>query len=334
VSVRAPGTTDLTRAALVCAVLLLNASRPALAQQFTVQGQIVEEGRTETPVAGATVTLADRTGVLSDAAGRFRINNVPAGRYVLSVRALGYAPAELTLIVSRDTTVRVALQVSPVEVDPLQVQARQVRLRGVVRDRVSGLWLIDAEVTAGDHKDRADPLGRFNLGQFPSGVPVRLQVRSFGYLPVALTMTPERDTSVVVELESDPLMQRMITVQRERIDARSEGRRYGILPVLERAELIKNLDFSIAEIIQRRLGPVMSKRIACMIVDEKPFDWRADVLLPDRVERVEFIQYPATMRRTLMVRIYTRNFVRDLIAGHSELLEKERAITRLPTQCR
>ncbi len=84
------------RAGLLAALLALFASPALSAQAGTVTGTVVEapSGR---PLAAVTVTLrsaADSSravGGTTDAAGRFRIANVAAGRYALQASLLGYS---------------------------------------------------------------------------------------------------------------------------------------------------------------------------------------------------------------------------------------------------
>jgi outer membrane cobalamin receptor len=85
------------RGRLLTALLALFAAQGLSAQAGTVTGTVVEapSGR---PLAAVTVTLrsaADSTravGGTTDAAGRFRIGNVAAGRYTLQASLLGYTP--------------------------------------------------------------------------------------------------------------------------------------------------------------------------------------------------------------------------------------------------
>jgi hypothetical protein len=87
----------------------------------------------------------------------------------------------------------------------------------------------------------------------------------------------------------------------------------------------------------------MAERIRCTIVDENPIlgGWRYQTLLPDEVQRVEITEYTPPMRagrmtvpRGLMVRVYTRAFVQDMVRGKAQLIRKEVAMTPMAGLCR
>jgi hypothetical protein len=116
------------RAIMLAALLALFAAPAALrAQAGTVTGTVVESpsGR---PLAAATVTLrsaADSTraaGGTTDAAGRFRIANVAAGRYTLTATLLGHAPYRRA---------DVAVGAQGADLGTLQLAASTVRLEEV-----------------------------------------------------------------------------------------------------------------------------------------------------------------------------------------------------------
>lgn len=91
----------------------------------TVLGRVVDASRLE-PVGHAEITLApgDRRTV-SDAEGRFRFEEVPAGEYELRVRFLGYETAVRELVVEADEPVEIEVRVAPgpVTVEDLDVSA-------------------------------------------------------------------------------------------------------------------------------------------------------------------------------------------------------------------
>ena len=280
--------------------------------------------------------MSSRTPVLTGQDGRFSFSQVQPGRYSLAVQAIGFAPEDLTIVVAADTTVLVALDPAPLQLDTLAVRTRDVTVRGEVREAESDVWLMGAEVFATpDLTTKTDPIGRFKLSRVPSGIPLTVRVQSFGYLPLAVTIVPQRDTTLQVVLSYDPVVQRMIAQQLERIDDRSEGRRYAPLPVLDRDELLKDLNNPLGTMLQRRLGQRMHGRIACTIIDENPImaSWRFESLLPDEVQRIEITVLPGPTR-PLMVRIYTREFIQDMVRGKGELVRKDLALGRMGAQCR
>lgn len=85
------------RAPACLLVLMLTIAGPdALAQGTTsaLLGTVRDSARA--PVVAATI-LAARMSVTSDSAGRFALEGLPAGRVTVSVRRLGYEPANLVL---------------------------------------------------------------------------------------------------------------------------------------------------------------------------------------------------------------------------------------------
>ena len=99
------------------------AAAPAIAQQGIVAGTVVRAG-TMTPVEGAQVQLqGTRLGTATDAAGRFRITNVPgaAGTDVtLQVRRLSFQPTTATARVGA-ADVRIVIAEATVRLDEVVV---------------------------------------------------------------------------------------------------------------------------------------------------------------------------------------------------------------------
>ncbi|MGH7578154.1 MAG: SusC/RagA family TonB-linked outer membrane protein, partial [Longimicrobiales bacterium] len=90
--------------------------RLALARQGTVTGQVNELG-TGRPLVGARVQiLATNLGALTDAEGRFRIVDVPAGDVEVQVQLLGYVTATQSATVASRATATVNFELAP---DPL-----------------------------------------------------------------------------------------------------------------------------------------------------------------------------------------------------------------------
>lgn len=327
-----------------CRTLLLLAGLVALTAspgtgsaqtRHTLTGRVVERGTTA-GLPGVPVALTGQASRLTDEEGRFRFEDLAPGRYILTVRGIGYTPAVVPVVVSGDTAVVVELDVAPVAMDTLRARAGEVRVRGRVRDPVLDDWLIDAEVFGTpDREDVTDGVGRFDLGDVPAGVPLTVMVRSFGYLPVTVTFEPSRDTTLVFELERDPVAQRMIAVQMERVDRRSEGLRYEPLPVLDRDDLMRRHSGLILDVLKLRLGTYMYRRIACIVLDENlVFRWRLATLHVDRIQRVEVTDFLTLGARALMVRIYTRDFVRKMVEGRGELVERRYIVKKVNRECR
>jgi hypothetical protein len=285
------------------------------------------------------VTLSEATPILTDSAGRFRFTNVRPGRHTLSLSGIGHAPLTTTIGLTSDTTVALTIDVVPIPLDTLAVEARQVRVRGVARDKAADIWLMDAEVVATpDFQARTDPIGRFDLDRAPSGVPLVITVRSFGFLPQTVTLVPSRDTTLVFEMEEDPVVQAMIAEQMTRLDSRLADERYEPLPTLERKDLLKSLNRSgtLFDVLYYELGSAMWRRVACAIIDENQIiaDWKFGTMYPDLVHRVEILELPGSSRR-LALRIYTRAFVEAMVNGQvEELVDREQALRPVLGRCR
>lgn len=321
---------------LTGAVLCMGASaaRAGAQERFVVDGRVVSAA-TRVGVPGIDVVMVGHRLVITDAQGRFRISSVPPGPHTLIARGLGYATTEVLISVTRDTTVIIEVAVQPIELDTLSVQAPQsrARIRGRVRDAKLGTWLMDADVSGTpDLEDATDPLGRFDLGKVPTLKPLTVRVTSFGFLPVSVTFEPVRDTTLELTLRPDPIAQRMIDRQKERIDARLESRRYGPTPILDRDELVTKYtnQGTILDVLKQRLGSAQFRRIACIIVDESRFNrWRLQALWMDQIERVEIFEM-AMFDHPLEVRIYTRDFIKDMIRGQKKLVPRRYVIARSP----
>lgn len=102
---------------------------PGLASaQFTqtVRGQVVDEV-TRAPIEGVTVKLAMGEavkGTYSDSTGRFRFEQMPAGRYLLTATLLGYEPAQIPNIIvntGKEVVLTVPMQESAVKVDDVVI---------------------------------------------------------------------------------------------------------------------------------------------------------------------------------------------------------------------
>src|SRR5258708_25572967 len=112
----------------IAAVILLVAgvvAEPVQAQQGTVAGQITDKSNQQ-PVPGAAViisgtSLQGRT----SREGRYTITNVPAGRYSVQVRLIGYATATqpVTVAAGETATADFALTAAAVPLDAVIVSA-------------------------------------------------------------------------------------------------------------------------------------------------------------------------------------------------------------------
>ena len=308
---RRPATVLLFGGLLVAALPL-----PVLAQDgVVVEGRVFQSGL-ELGIQNAIVELQGHGAVLSSDGGTFRFENVEPGGYTLRVDAFGYASNSQFLAVDGDTTVDVALDVAPLLLDSLVVEPRRIDIDGRVRDPGRDLSLVNAEILTNQVPGTlTNSWGRFDLDDVFEEVPLRVLVHAFGYLPVDTILLPAEDESYLFELEADTAVERRIEVQVGRLVERAAGRRATMRPMdrerllrwAGRTDLLGVLEFEYS----RRLG-----RVVCTVVDEEQIlglpIW---TLLPEELERIEFLF------RGRMLRIYTREFLAEMIARDIELRE-------------
>jgi hypothetical protein len=118
---------------LLAGLVTAQGTAPGTAAAQTLQGRIVEHGDEDTPVPGATVTLADTAGeplraVVADSTGRFWLWHAEPGAYELTVERFGYATvAGQPVRLVADSVVQLEIGVRPkaVAVDPIRVVARR-----------------------------------------------------------------------------------------------------------------------------------------------------------------------------------------------------------------
>ena len=128
----------------------------------TLSGRIVDT--TGAPVVGATATVIElRRVARTGPDGAFRIAGVPAGRYTVSVRALGYAPTARAVTVAGEgpTTVDVTLRRASVWMEPITVTATRAPL-----DALSSPLPTDALSEDGLRRDQSVSLAHA-LAQLP-----------------------------------------------------------------------------------------------------------------------------------------------------------------------
>jgi outer membrane cobalamin receptor len=140
-----------TRASLLATLLFMAPCLPAGAQSVPppatapvaasgeIRGRLVNAA-TGAPIAGATadVTSPPAPGTigraLSDADGRFRVERLRTGRYVVRIRAIGFAPRELSAIALGDASPsvdlgRIMLTAVAVEMQRVVVTSQQERVQ-------------------------------------------------------------------------------------------------------------------------------------------------------------------------------------------------------------
>jgi hypothetical protein len=310
----------LTCALLALALPIAPQARAQVQPRVTVEGRVLDES-TGLGVPSATVELEGRV-VLTENDGTFRFTDVPAGGYRLLVVAFGYAARSRDLRFRDDVSVTVELEPAPVPIEG--VGATFVEVEGRVRDPVNDFNVVDAVVLTNQGRGVAtDAHGRFKLEGMLEGAPLRLTIESFGYVTVDTVVVAREDEKYLFDLELDSVVQAQIAVQIERLEKRAApaftpGRRN-----LNRDDLLEYAgNHTVQSMFLFEYGPRRGSRVATVYVDgerwsltKAPFE-ELFALLPETIERIEFIMIPYVCAR---VDIYTREFMRELIAREGEL---------------
>jgi len=320
----------LRAAAVALAAMVAPGGGASGQTQVVIEGRVVERGTT-VPIAGASVELDGYPITSTSATGTFRLDGVSPGGYDLRVEAFGYSPHDVFLVIRRDTTVLIELEVAPVVLDTLAVDARKIGIRGVVVDRQSEQRLIRTEIgTSLNHETRTNGAGRFRLRDVPAGFPVQVRLRAFGYLPLDSTIIAEQDTSMTFAMEIDSLAQRMIGVAVGRLEERSRPFRSAIMPPIGREELLRNSNATVLDVLKSRYS-INLRRIQCILIDDRQTYNGLDemaVILPEELERIEVLE------RGRMLRLYTRNFIKRMLGGGVQLVRPLYVEFARPPVCR
>ena len=287
---------------------------PALAQTaVVVQGRVFDAG-TGSAIQNAIVELEGHGATLTSDDGTFRFTGVPTGGYTLRVVGFGYAPQRRFLAVEGDTTVSVALEVEPLPLDSLIVEPRLIDMEGLVRDPTRDLNVVDAEIlTSQTEPGWTGAHGRFELEDVLAEVPLRVVVRAFGYLPLDTILIPDEHESYLFEVQPDSLVERMIEMQVQRLEERASPRRSVLMRPMTRERLLRYAGrLTIADMLEWEYGRRL-RRVKCVLINEEQLAgaWQPSSLfhiLPEDVERIEFLFDGA------MLRIYTREFMREMIS--------------------
>jgi hypothetical protein len=283
---------------------------------FVVEGRITDPNGTG--IENAIVELEGRDPMLTSGIGSFRFEDVGAGTYVLAVRALGYAPTSRSISVNENVMLAIVLEPAPFELDPVIVVAPdEIDLDGRVRDPTRDVHIMGADVwTSQGEQGTTDAHGRFSLDALEE-VPIMVAIRAFGYLPLDTVLVPTEDDDYDFDLAVDPLVDRMIEVEIERLKERAGGLRAVTMRPMNRDDLLRWVGLPLGDVL--RAGyPGRVQRVRCVIVDEVALTPQMvgptlENLLVQEVERIEFLF------RGAMLRIYTREFMRRMIGGGLEL---------------
>lgn len=310
--------------ALRLAAFALMVAAPAAAQagRFTLTGRVVERGG-ERGIAQATVQLGDSGRVLTDGTGAFRIHGIRPGRWALTVEALGYRTVRTTLLITGDATGTIEMEPEPIPLDPLAVRPARFDLRGRLLAREAGYAVPFATVRLeGGGETSSNDAGRFRFRGLPRGRHI-LVVEGYGRMPVRAAIDLDGDTSVVFQLDVDPIMQHVIEQQIARLDERARGAGTR-LRVVDRDEILRSRAATIAEILGLHVVPcVPSGRVGCVLATgrspREPYVWIDDQLTFCGLEVLNAFPVAAIQRIELVagIRAYTVWHIERMAAGRA-----------------
>lgn len=292
----------------------------------------VVDATTGAPVRIASVSL-EGTDVraLTDGEGVFRLRAPSPGSWVLRVESYGYRELTRPLVLAGPVAdLVIEMEPLPVLLDSLTVGQRRVDVDGNVRDVALDVALMDVEVLV-DGAPRAvtNPRGNFDLDDLWEGTPTRVSLRAFGYLPVDTVILPRDDLDLEFALSPDPLIEKLMAAQVERLQDRMGGRRTITRPPLDRERLMYWRGLSLLEVLEfSRMGGMR-----CLFIDEElvPQGWEREMLmtvLPGELHRVESLFGGG------MIRVYTRDFMRRMLSGAVELRRPVYVTMANPPLCR
>jgi len=291
------------RAAALAALL------PALAgaQQTTLAG-VVRDATSSTPLVGAIVTLgrgADERTTRSDANGAFSFSKVARGTYPLTVRRLGYEPAEVDVDVPHNQPAVVTMR-RVASLDTVRVSAADQGIYGVVgtardlRPLAASIQVLGTSIS----RLRTDSTGRFFAAvKTPGPYLVRATTDGFTGQTVSVTVKPNEGVEVALLLDSatgpadhklemafgdfaDRMLQRGLA---SALVPRTDLTRYGDKGTLA-SSLVSARAFGLRGL---RLSST-----ACVFVDGRPMPgFSMNTYGPDEVEMVEV--YGGKADRTL-----------------------------------
>jgi TonB-linked SusC/RagA family outer membrane protein len=132
-------------ASALAALLLLGAPLPVLAQSGAITGTITD-GRSGQPVAGVQVTVAQTSvAALTNADGRYALQNVPAGTVEIRTRHLGYSPQSQTVTLQggQALTLNFQLDVAAIALDEVVATGYAQQTRRQVSSSISSVSATD-----------------------------------------------------------------------------------------------------------------------------------------------------------------------------------------------
>jgi hypothetical protein len=261
------------------------------------------------PIDGASVFVDNVLTPTVSARGTFQIE-VASGRVTVGISAPGYSPWQRELFLRQDTTITVELASRDVVLDTVYAEAGTVKARITFRDADTKALLVDVAATSGTGETRVTNHSGAVTLTIPRGARTTVFMEGFAYLPRLDSVQLQDDTSYTVMLKVNEGALKLIEEQNARLAERMKGRFVAGRTALTRKEITASSDGSLGEVLKRE---GFFRNVACTVVDDQPIRIKTGLgyLLPERIERVERLQFG----RAVMLRVYTREYIRDLILG-------------------
>lgn len=300
--------------AVLVPLLAAAAGAPATAQdgRVTLSGRVIGSG--DGPVEGAIVELNSSRQVLTTREGAFRFTDVIAGPVHLHIEMIGYEPLDLDFTVTRDTVVELRLVEAPIVLDPLEVEARTISVRGRAVDPRTKLG-VAGTVTAhpGAPKTSTNITGRYRLSNVPVTDSTFVGMYAFGYAAQQHHVESERNTVVDFVMVPDSVVVRIIQHMTSRLAERSDalGR-----PVRRGTYEEFNHAGTIIDVLRFQY---QVRTYRCLIWNDDPDRRFWVVPMPHEVELIEIIGQRGTTAD--MVRIYTKEYFSRNIGNDAALAE-------------
>ena len=295
---------------LCCSLAPLSLS----AQTAVIGGRVfdIESGE---GIPNARVTLEGHGSVLTTEIGSFLFQRVAPGDYTVRVEAFGYADVASSLTVTGDTDLPIPMAVEPFLLDTISVELETLDFDGRTRDPALDINVMDVEVLSDQgHEERSNTFGRFDLDDVYARVPLRVLIRGFGYLPLDTTFVPDDEERYNFGLHPDPIVQRMLNLQVDRMIERAGDNYYDYGAVLDRVGLT---DFqrsaTLQQIMEWSYPRHILRRVGCFFLDEREIRDRQErthllqSVVASEIERIELFEFPG-IGRMFMARVYTRRY--------------------------
>jgi hypothetical protein len=184
---------------------------------------------TGAPLEGARLEIRGLVAGLSGEDGSFHFPNLRTGRHVLRVEAFGHQPDSIVIQFVRDTTVELRLRPQVFDVAPIEVGQRRVSVSGRITDAETRLGVsATVSVLPGTRQTRTNGTGRYALRNVAAADSAAVVVEAFGYMPRDTLIGTDAAANVSLAMQVDPIIERRIAQQLQRLNARTSALRYRV----------------------------------------------------------------------------------------------------------